>query len=60
MQPVLKEYKAFLQLEKSLSTNTVSAYLSDIEKLLSFLSDAHVDFLDVRIEHLQDFFDRTV
>lgn len=55
MQPVLKEYKAFLQLEKSLSTNTVAAYLSDIEKLLSFLSDAHVDFLDVRIEHLQDF-----
>jgi len=55
MQPVLKEYKAFLQLEKSLSSNTVSAYLSDIEKLLSFLSDAHVDFLDVSIDHLQDF-----
>ncbi|MTK53217.1 site-specific tyrosine recombinase XerD [Paludibacter sp.] len=55
MQPVLKEYKAFLQLEKSLSSNTVSAYLSDIEKLLSFLSDAHVDFLTVRIDHLQDF-----
>lgn len=55
MQPVLKEYKAFLQLEKSLSTNTVAAYLSDIEKLLSFLSDAHVGFLDARIEHLQDF-----
>ena len=55
MQPVLKEYKAFLQLEKSLSSNTVSAYLSDIEKLLSFLTDAHVDFLDARLEHLQDF-----
>ncbi|MDP4204317.1 MAG: site-specific tyrosine recombinase XerD [Bacteroidota bacterium] len=55
MQPVLKEYKAFLQLEKSLSTNTVAAYLSDIEKLLSFLLDAHVCFLDARIEHLQDF-----
>ncbi|GAT62801.1 site-specific tyrosine recombinase XerD [Paludibacter jiangxiensis] len=55
MQPVLREYKAFLQLEKSLSSNTVSAYLSDIEKLLSFLTDAHVDFLTVRIDHLQDF-----
>jgi integrase/recombinase XerD len=56
MQPVLKEYKTFLQLEKSLSSNTVAAYLSDIEKLLVFLSDAHVDFLQVTIAHLQDFF----
>jgi integrase/recombinase XerD len=55
MQPVLKEYKTFLQLEKSLSSNTVAAYLSDIEKLLFFLSDAHVDFLQVTIAHLQDF-----
>ena len=55
MQPVLKEYKTFLQLEKSLSPNTVAAYLSDIEKLLVFLSDAHVDFLQVTIAHLQDF-----
>ncbi len=55
MQPVLKEYKTFLQLEKSLSPNTVAAYLSDIEKLLVFLLDAHVDFLQVTIAHLQDF-----
>ena len=55
MQPVLKEYKTFLQLEKSLSPNTVAAYLSDIERLLVFLSDAHVDFLQVTIAHLQDF-----
>jgi len=55
MQPVLKEYKTFLQLEKSLSPNTVAAYLSDIERLLVFLSDAHVDFLQVTITHLQDF-----
>lgn len=55
MQPVLKEYKTFLQLEKSLSPNTVSAYLGDVEKLLSYLADAHVDFMHVSIDHLQDF-----
>lgn len=55
MQPILKEYKIFLQLEKALSANTVSAYLSDMEKLLSFLSDAHVDYQLVDISHLQDF-----
>jgi integrase/recombinase XerD len=55
MQPILKEYKTFLQLEKSLSSNTVSAYLSDIEKLLTFLSEAHIDYQNVTLPHLQDF-----
>ena len=33
-----KGYKAYLLLEKSLSDNTVSAYLQDIEKLTDYLS----------------------
>lgn len=33
-----KGYKAWLQLERSLSDNSVEAYLHDIEKLTSFLS----------------------
>jgi len=32
-----KGYKAYLQLEKSLSNNSVEAYLHDVEKLTSFL-----------------------
>ena len=32
----LKGYKAYLQLEKSLSDNSVKAYISDVEKLISF------------------------
>lgn len=32
-----KGYKAYLQLEKSLSANSVEAYLRDVEKLTSFL-----------------------
>ena len=32
-----KGYKAFLQLEKSLSDNSVEAYLHDIEKLTSWI-----------------------
>lgn len=36
-----KGYKAYLQLEKSLSDNSVEAYLRDIEKLTQFLQDAH-------------------
>ena len=35
-----KGFKAYLQLEKSLSDNSVEAYMHDIEKLTSFLSAA--------------------
>lgn len=34
-----KGYKAYLQLERSLSDNSVEAYLRDIEKLTQFLED---------------------
>ena len=35
-----KGYKAWLQLEKSLSDNSVEAYLRDVDKLTQFLQDA--------------------
>jgi tyrosine recombinase XerD len=38
-EPYKKGFKAFLQLEKSLSDNSVEAYLRDIEKLIQFLHD---------------------
>jgi len=37
-----KGFKAYLQLEKSLSDNSVEAYLHDIEKLTIFLEQEHV------------------
>ncbi|HEY0067776.1 MAG TPA: site-specific tyrosine recombinase XerD [Flavisolibacter sp.] len=36
-EPYKKGFKAYLQLERSLSGNSIEAYLSDIEKLTSFL-----------------------
>src|SRR5579871_2404363 len=36
-----KGYKAYLQLEKSLSDNSVEAYLHDIDKLTQFLQHVH-------------------
>ncbi len=36
-EPYKKSYKAYLQLEKSLSDNSVQAYLRDINKLTDFL-----------------------
>ena len=42
-QPYLKGFKAYLQLEKSLSSNSVQAYLRDIEKLIHFLKDQKIE-----------------
>ena len=36
-EPYKKGFKAYLQLEKSLSDNSVEAYLRDIEKLTQYL-----------------------
>lgn len=40
-EPYKKGYKAWLQLEKSLSDNSIEAYLRDIEKLTQFLQADH-------------------
>ena len=52
-----KGYKAWLQLEKSLSDHSVSAYLSDIEKLTQFLQTAELKLSpgEVTLKHLQKF-----
>jgi len=52
---IVTDYKSFLRLEKSLSANTVEAYLNDLEKWLSYLSDAHIDFKEAKLEQCQDF-----
>jgi integrase/recombinase XerD len=42
-------------LEKSLSDNTVSAYLADISKLFQFLKDEQIHPLDVTLDNLETF-----
>jgi integrase/recombinase XerD len=43
-------------LERSLSANTIEAYLNDVSKLLGYLSEIHVDYRQVTLAHLQNFF----
>lgn len=40
--PQIKSYKAYLQLEKSLSDNSVEAYLRDVEKLTQYLQQGNL------------------
>ena len=41
-EPYKKGFKSFLQLERSLSDNSVDAYLGDIEKLTQFLQEEKI------------------
>ena len=52
---ILVKYKQYLKLEKSLSDNTVDAYLTDLDKLLAYLTLENINILDVRLEDLEDF-----
>ncbi len=52
-----KGFKAFLQLEKSLSAHSVEAYLRDIDKFAQYLFDevGAIGPADVTLKHLQAF-----
>jgi integrase/recombinase XerD len=53
----IKGYKAYLQLEKSLSVNSVDAYLHDVHKFAQYLDFANLNLSPEKIElhHFQDF-----
>ena len=52
---ILARYKQYLRLEKSLSTNTVEAYLTDLDKLFRFLDDKGIHKLEAKLEDLEQF-----
>ena len=52
---ILRKYKVYLKLEKSLSDNTVNAYLADIHKLYQFLAEEQIRPQDVTLENLETF-----
>ncbi|NLI72187.1 MAG: site-specific tyrosine recombinase XerD [Bacteroidales bacterium] len=55
MLSLLQEYRIYLKMERSLSANTVDSYERDIQKLFSYLDDAHIKPEDAKLEHLRDF-----
>lgn len=52
---ILVKYKQYLKLEKSLSDNTVEAYLTDLNKLLAFLTLENIHIMDVKLENMEEF-----
>ena len=53
----IQGFKSFLALEKSLSENSVEAYLHDVSKLVQFLEYKKLNLnpQDIQLKHLQDF-----
>ncbi len=56
-EPYKKGFRAWLQLEKSLSDNSVEAYLSDVEKLTQYLNQKKINGSpsDLKLKDLQQF-----
>ena len=56
-EPYKRGFKAYLQLERSLSDNSVEAYLADIEKLTNYLQDSGTltSPADLELKQLQQF-----
>jgi integrase/recombinase XerD len=57
MHDFLREYLAFLKLEKNLSDNTVNSYKNDISAFLNFAEENKIkDLSDIKYEHFFSFF----
>ncbi len=52
---VIKKYLQYLKLEKSLSRNTLEAYMTDLDKLLSYLTLEGINVFDVCLNDLERF-----
>lgn len=51
----LARYRIYLQLEKSLSRNTLDAYMSDVNKFRDFLREGDKEILEATIDDFRDF-----
>ena len=52
---IIRKYQQYLKLEKSLSKNTLDAYMTDLAKLLNFLQSENIEISDVCLDDLERF-----
>lgn len=52
---LIERYKQYLLFEKSLSANTLDAYVHDVESLFEYLNQEGIDPLEVKPENLEHF-----
>ncbi len=56
-ETTIENFKTYLKLEKSLSKNSVDAYINDVTKFINFLKERKIRVSPVKVElqHLKDF-----
>ena len=54
-EKILLKYRQYLKLERSLSENTIDAYLTDLDKLLAYLTLEGIGITDVTLQDLENF-----
>ena len=54
-EKIIANYKQYLRLEKSLAANTVDAYLTDLDKLMSYFTLGGTDFRDATLDDIENF-----
>ena len=54
-EQILIKYKQYLKLEKSLSDNTIAAYMTDLDKLIAFITLEEIDITEVTLDNLETF-----
>lgn len=52
---IIRKYQQYLKLEKSLSKNTLDAYMTDLDKLLNFLQSENIEISDICLDDLERF-----
>lgn len=52
---IIARYKTWLRLEKSLSANSIDAYLTDLDKLTRFIESEGKEYTDITYQDLQQF-----
>lgn len=52
---IFSKYKTWLRLEKSLSANSIDAYLTDLDKLIRFMESEGKSYSDITYQDLQQF-----
>jgi integrase/recombinase XerD len=52
---ILRRYFQYLRLERSYTSNTLDAYLKDLQKLLNYYADEGIDFRNATLEQLDKF-----
>ena len=54
-EKIITKYRQYLKLEKSLSENTIDAYLADLDKLLAYLTLEGIHITDTTLQDLENF-----